>query len=109
MLKYEELPKLNSERWLSLEDLPDEIWKEVPNFEGLLLISNYARVINIPKRRIIKQSITKDNYLICFEIGSTQSTAIIDIANKYLTDVNISVEKDYAGLDRFIFITNVRK
>lgn len=64
MLKYEELPKLNSERWLSLEDLPDEIWKEVPNFEGLLLISNYARVINIPKRRIIKQSITKDNYLI---------------------------------------------
>ena len=57
---------------------------------------------NIPK-------ITKDKYLVCFEIGSTQGTSIVDIANKYLKDINISVEKDYSGLDRFIFITNIKE
>lgn len=53
--------------------------------------------------------ITKDKYLVCFEIGCTQGENIIDIANKYLKDVDISVEKDYANLDRFIFITNIKE
>jgi len=47
---------------------------------------------------------TNDKYLVVFEIGASQSTAIVDIANKYLTDINISVEKDYQGYDRFVFI-----
>lgn len=63
----------------------------------------YKKIIeNIPK-------ITKEKYLVCFEIGSTQSTAIVDIARKYLKNINISVEKDYANLDRFIFITNIKE
>ena len=63
----------------------------------------YEKIIkNIPK-------ITKDKYLVCFEIGSTQGTSIVDIVNKYLKDINISVEKDYSGLDRFIFITNIKE
>lgn len=57
-----------------------------------------AIIKNIP-------NITKDKYLVCFEIGATQSVAIANIANKYLKDINISTEKDYAGLDRYIFIT----
>ena len=63
----------------------------------------YEKIIeNIP-------NITKDKYLICFEIGSSESTRIVDIAKKKLKDINISVEKDYAGLDRFIFITNIKE
>ena len=63
----------------------------------------YKKIIeNIPK-------ITKEKYLVCFEIGCTQSTTIVDIARKYLKDINISVEKDYANLDRFIFITNIKE
>ena len=46
------------------------------------------------------------NYLIAFEIGESQAQAIISIANTYLKDINISVEKDYSNRDRFIFITN---
>ena len=62
----------------------------------------YEKIIeNIPK-------ITKDKYLICFEIGSHQPTAIAHIAREKLKDVNINVEKDYAGFDRFIFITNIK-
>lgn len=53
--------------------------------------------------------ITKENYLVCFEIGYEQANDIIDIANKYLDNINISVEKDYSGKDRFIFITNEPK
>ncbi len=63
----------------------------------------YEKIIeNIPK-------ITKDKYLVCFEIGYDESTAIVDKAKKELSDVNISVEKDYAGLDRFIFISNIKE
>ena len=43
MLRFEELPDVNSERWLSLEDLEGEIWKYIPNFPKYQ-ISNYSRV-----------------------------------------------------------------
>lgn len=49
------------------------------------------------------------NYLIAFEIGKDQANDIEKIANTYLKDINISVEKDYSNLDRFIFITNIKK
>ena len=62
-------------------------------------------------RKIIEniKKITKDKYLVCFEIGSEQSTAIVDIAKKELNNINISVEKDYSNFDRYIFITNIKE
>ena len=36
--------KPNSERWLSLEDLPNERWKDIKDFEGFYKISDYGRV-----------------------------------------------------------------
>ena len=61
--------------------------------------------------QIIKNisSITKDKYLVCLEIGSMQANKIVDIAKRYLKDINTFVEKDYANLDRFIFITNIKE
>ena len=53
--------------------------------------------------------ITKDKYLIWFEIGYTQAKDIVDYANNHLSNINISVEKDYSNKDRFIFITNEPK
>ena len=55
------------------------------------------------------KNITKEKYLICFEIGSSQGKEVVDIANKYLNNVNIIIEKDYANLDRFVFITNIKE
>lgn len=62
-------------------------------------------------KQIIKNIpyITKEEYLICFEIGINQSDYIVDIAKRYLGDIDISVEKDYSNRDRFIFITNRQK
>lgn len=34
----------NSDRWLDLTNLPNEIWKDIKEFEGLYQISNYGRV-----------------------------------------------------------------
>lgn len=48
----------------------------------------------------------KDNFIIAFEIGWLQADKIVNIANKYLDNVNILVEKDYSDKDRFIFIMN---
>lgn len=44
MLRFKDLPKANSERWMSLESLEDEIWKSVRGFEGVYDVSNYGRV-----------------------------------------------------------------
>ena len=61
--------------------------------------------------QIIKNisKLTKDKYLVCFEIGSNQGKDIKNIVNKYLKDISISIEKDYANLERFVFITNIKE
>lgn len=51
--------------------------------------------------------LTKEKYLVAFEIGETQAKNIENIAKQNLKNVNISIEKDYSGKDRFIFITNI--
>lgn len=45
-----------------------------------------------------------NKYIIAFEIGFTQSNDIKKIISKYLTDVEVVVEKDYSNKNRFIFI-----
>jgi len=53
----------------------------------------------------INNYLEKD-FIIAFEIGMNQASSLIDIINKYLSNVEISVEKDYNNRDRFIFIFN---
>jgi len=61
----------------------------------------YEKIIeNIPY-------ITNKKYLVCLEIGQSQSKEIIKIISKSLKNVTITVEKDYSKRDRFIFITNI--
>ena len=53
--------------------------------------------------------ITKDKYLICFEIGETEANDIINYAKARLSNINITKKQDYSNKDRFIFITNIEK
>ena len=57
---------------------------------------------------IIKDSskYLNDKFVMAFEIGYKQGKDITKIVNKYYKDINISVEKDYSGRDRFVFIWN---
>lgn len=41
--------EVNSERWLSLEDFPNETWVDVKGYENLYLVSNYGRIKTYPK------------------------------------------------------------
>lgn len=65
MLKFEELPEVNSDKWLSLDDLEGEVWKDVKGYEDRFSISNYGRLKrkecfshNIKKRHFKERIIT---------------------------------------------------
>lgn len=46
----------------------------------------------------------KSKFLIAFEIGLNQGDEIIKMANRYLDNVKVIVEKDYSDRERFVFI-----
>lgn len=54
MLKHEELPVVNSERWLSITDLEGEVWKDVVGYEGLYQVSNYGRIKSLNRVQVRK-------------------------------------------------------
>lgn len=71
----EGLPKINSERWLSLGNLEGESWKDIKNYEGFYQVSNYGRIKslqrNVPTKggstrisnvRILKAKINQHGY-----------------------------------------------
>ena len=43
-LLIKDLCAINSDRWMSLEDLPNEEWKVIEGFEDRYSVSNYGRV-----------------------------------------------------------------
>lgn len=51
MLRFEDLPKINSERWLSLENLEGEEWRDIDVAKGSFMISNYGRVKGLERER----------------------------------------------------------
>ena len=45
----------NSEKWLKIESLKNEEWKDIPGFEGLYQVSNYGRIKSLEKLKIRNQ------------------------------------------------------
>ena len=43
------LPEVNSDRWLSLEDLIGETWRPVVGYEDKYLVSNFGRVKSLER------------------------------------------------------------
>lgn len=62
MLKYENLPKVNSERWLSLENLEGEEWRDVEGFEEHLQISSCGRLKR--KHAVVVRSKNRGSYTV---------------------------------------------
>lgn len=52
----------NSERWLCLDNLPNERWKDIESYEGLYQISDYGRVKSYYTNKILKCGIDKRGY-----------------------------------------------
>ena len=77
-IQYKDLPKVNSQEWLTLNTFTGERWEQIPGFEGYYEISNYGRVKSIARyveyskgtttctlfvpTKILKQTISKKGY-----------------------------------------------
>lgn len=124
----------NSEKWLSLNDLPNERWKDINNYKGLYQISDYGRVkslsrkidkTHVYKERILKQSYDKDSYLVCqlSKNGKHETIRVHQLVGKYfvpnydnkpLFDHIKPVEKNYCNnhytnLQPFTYSENIKK
>lgn len=63
--------EVNSKRWLELENLKNEIWKNISEYENSYLVSNYGRIKSLErkiknktyKEKIMKLEKSKDGYL----------------------------------------------
>lgn len=56
LFKMNKLPKINSERWLSLEDLPGEEWATIPGYQNAYMVSTMGRVkfVGLCTHRVIR-------------------------------------------------------
>ena len=54
--------KPNSERWFNLENLLNEIWKDIKNYEDLYQVSNYGRVKRLGVYRTSARYYKKGRY-----------------------------------------------
>ena len=56
----------NTPRWFSTKGLPQEIWRDIVNYEGLYQVSNLSRVKSFygNKPRILKHHIDIDGYAV---------------------------------------------
>ena len=88
----------------------EEIMDIVKNNEPHLALYDSNNGLDCYERILknIKNNL-KENFIIAFEIGYLQGNDIKNIANKYLDNVDISIEKDMQGKDRFIFIENKKE
>lgn len=71
---------------------------EIALFGGKNGLLYYERILSTIEKNL------KEKYLIAFEIGEKQAQSIIDIANKYLNNITITVKKDQYDRDRMLFI-----
>ena len=86
----------------------EEIMDVVKNNEPALAL--YADNNGLACYEEILKNISKylnDKSIIAFEIGYKQGDSIKALAQNYLPNARISIEKDLQGKDRFIFILNL--
>ena len=85
------------------EEIEDVVRKNEPKI-ALYAKNNglefYEKILRDADKVLNKQ------FLIAFEIGSTQASEITKLAHKYLNDVKIEVKKDLSGNDRMFFVYN---
>lgn len=113
---YEEV-EVNSSRWLSLDNLKNEYWKDIKDFEGLYQVSNYGRVKSLKRKtknhycnedKILRQGKNSNHYylvILCKDHKKYTRKVHILVArafipnplNKPCVDHDKPVEKDYCN------------
>lgn len=113
---YEQV-EVNSSRWLSLDNLKNEYWKDIKDFEGLYQVSNYGRVKSLKRKtnnhmcisdRILRVGLNDNGYhivILCKDHKKYTRKVHILVAkafipnplNKPCVDHDKPVEKDYCN------------
>ena len=44
-------PEVNSQRWLDVPDLPNEVWHDIQGYEGVYQVSCYGRIKSLPRTK----------------------------------------------------------
>lgn len=44
-------PEVNSQRWLDISDLPNEVWHDIQGYEGVYQINCYGRIKSLPRTK----------------------------------------------------------
>lgn len=94
--------------WFSLNDLPNERWRDIIDFEGLYQISDYGRVKSNYSHKILKHSVdargytrvtlVRDGKLKYYRINRLVATAFVENPlNKKLVLHKKPVDKDYCN------------
>ena len=95
-----EIVNVNSPKWLDLNDLKNEIWVDIKDFEGLYQISNYGRVKSLKRKtknnacykdRILKQGKNSKGYwlvVLCKDDEKYTKKVHILVANAFIPNVN---------------------
>lgn len=86
------------------EDIEDIVKNNEPNM-ALYALDNGLYYYD----KILKEcsNYLNNKYLIAFEIGYRQGDNIRGMVDKYFgKDINVRIEKDYSGKDRYVFIWN---
>ena len=50
---------INTERWMSLEDYPNEVWRDIEGFDNRYMVSNLGRVKMVIVRSVLVGMVNK--------------------------------------------------
>lgn len=85
------------------EEIDEMVKENEPHlalYGGVLGLDYYERILKDVKDHL------NPKFLIAFEIGADQKDQVIELANKYLDNIEIIDKKDMQDRDRMIFIMN---
>lgn len=86
-----------------VQDIVRDNEPEVALFGGKDGLYFYRKILSEAK------GILNEKYLLGFEIGFNQATALTELAKSYFPNDNIWIKKDMQGKDRMLFVTNMKK
>lgn len=99
MLRFEDLPGINSERWLSVENFDGEEWRDIDAAKGSYMISNYGRVKTIERKRanhynymILRERIRRTGYTVK---GYPMITLTVDCKKVFIGPIHRLVAKAF--------------
>lgn len=95
-----ELIESNSEKWLNLESLLNEEWKDIPEYDGFYQVSNYGRIksLKFKNAKILKCGNNGNDYLFVYLCKNNKTNRYYIhrlVAMVFIKNTNICLEVNH--------------